>query len=115
MDISDTRYLVKLAARSRLCEHCATPFFAGRSDQRFCTDRCRLRHWRNLRSTPSPCTETGQERLADISSKLDRLEAQLAELRQAHVALSEALTHCRCTISNQAPDLAEPSNDSDRS
>ncbi|MFF1821489.1 hypothetical protein ACFVWG_29575 [Kribbella sp. NPDC058245] len=46
-------------------------------------------------------------------AKLDRLEAQVAELRQIHVALSEAFTHCRCTMSNQAPDLPEPPNDSD--
>lgn len=34
----------------RACEHCAAFFIARRSDQRFCSDRCRLRHWRLLRS-----------------------------------------------------------------
>ncbi|GAA3129108.1 hypothetical protein GCM10010530_57680 [Kribbella aluminosa] len=34
----------------RACEHCAAFFIARRSDQRFCSDRCRLRNWRLQKS-----------------------------------------------------------------
>lgn len=36
--------------KDRACEHCAAFFIARRSDQRFCSDRCRLRHWRLQKS-----------------------------------------------------------------
>lgn len=41
----------------RACEHCAAFFIAGRSDQRFCSDRCRLRHWRLQKSATNAATE----------------------------------------------------------
>lgn len=46
--------------RDRACEHCAVFFMARRSDQRFCTDRCRLRHWRLLKATLSAATPEAQ-------------------------------------------------------
>ncbi|MBP2354945.1 hypothetical protein JOF29_006055 [Kribbella aluminosa] len=43
----------------RACEHCAVSFIARRSDQRFCSDRCRLRHWRLQKSAASVTTNEG--------------------------------------------------------
>ncbi|GAA3598517.1 hypothetical protein GCM10022235_82890 [Kribbella ginsengisoli] len=36
--------------RLRACECCAAPFYAHRSDRRFCSDRCRLKKWRSLQT-----------------------------------------------------------------
>jgi hypothetical protein len=100
MDNSANRYLANLDARRRVCEHCATTFTAGRSDQRFCTDLCRVRHWRSRKSIPSACGASGQQRLDALRTEIDRLEAQVAELWQVHVALHEALGTCRCPQAN---------------
>lgn len=100
MDNSASQYLANLDERRRVCEHCATAFVAGRSDQRFCTDLCRLRHWRSRKTIPSACGAGGQQRLDALRTEIDRLEVQIAELRQVHVALHEALATCRCAQSS---------------
>jgi hypothetical protein len=100
MDDSTSQYLAILDARRRVCEHCATTFIAGRSDQRFCTDLCRLRRWRSRKTTPSACDAGGQQRLDALRAEIDRLEVQIAELRQVHAALREALATCRCAQSS---------------
>lgn len=41
----------------RACEHCGAFFIARRSDRRFCSDRCRLRHWRMLKSGLGPMAD----------------------------------------------------------
>jgi hypothetical protein len=100
MDNSASQYLANLDARRRVCEHCEATFNPGRSDQRFCTDLCRLRRWRMRKSTPSPCTEAGQQRLAALGANLDRLQAQITELRQLNAALHDALATCDCAESS---------------
>ncbi|GAA1658205.1 hypothetical protein GCM10009744_59280 [Kribbella alba] len=100
MDNSSSKYLAILDARGRVCEHCASTFIAGRSDQRFCTDLCRLRHWRCRKTTPSACDAGGQQRLDAMRAEVDRLEAQITDLRQTHAALREALATCQCAQSS---------------
>lgn len=100
MDKSASQHLAHLDARRRACEHCATTFIAGRSDQRFCTDLCRLRHWRRRKSVPPACGAYSQQRLDALRAEIDRLEVQVAELRQVHVALREALATYRCAQSS---------------
>jgi hypothetical protein len=97
MDDSVSKYLANLDARRRMCEHCAATFIVGRSDQRFCTDLCRLRRWRSRKANSSARGAGGQQRLDALSAEIDRLEAQIADLRQVHVALREALATCGCT------------------
>jgi hypothetical protein len=63
MDNSSSQYFASLDARRRVCEHCASTFVAGRSDQRFCTDLCRLRRWRSRKTNPTACAANGQQRL----------------------------------------------------
>lgn len=99
MDNSSSQYLAILDARRRVCEHCASTFVAGRSDQRFCTDLCRLRRWRSRKTISTACASNGQQRLDALHSEIDRLEAQIAELRQVHLALRETLANCQCTQS----------------
>lgn len=38
------------ASHEPACAYCGALFTARRSSRRFCTDRCRLRHWRLLKS-----------------------------------------------------------------
>lgn len=80
----------------RACEHCAAFFIARRSDQRFCSDRCRLRHWRLLKSAlrasaaeGSPAdlpTQTAREVLLSLLGEdvplavVDRARRAVAEL-----------------------------------
>lgn len=99
MDDSVSKYLANLDARRRVCEHCAATFIAGRSDQRFCTDLCRLRRWRSRKAISPARGASGQQRLDALSAEIDRLEAQVAELRQVHLALREIVTTCQCTRS----------------
>jgi hypothetical protein len=99
MDNSSSQYLAILDARRRVCEHCASTFIAGRSDQRFCTDLCRLRRWRSRKTIPTACAANGQQRLDALHTEIDRLEAQVAELRQVHLALRETLATCQYTQS----------------
>jgi hypothetical protein len=99
MDNSSSQYFAILDARRRVCEHCASTFVAGRSDQRFCTDLCRLRRWRSRKTIPAACAANSQQRLDALHAEIDRLEAQVAELRQVHLALREILATCQCTQS----------------
>lgn len=46
------------------CEHCAAFFIARRSDQRFCSDRCRLRQWRLMKATLSASAPEGHSAAA---------------------------------------------------
>ena len=109
MDNPTSHHLANLDSRRRACEHCNAIFTAGRSDQRFCTDLCRLRRWRIRKSTPSPCSETGQQRLDALGANLDRLQAEIAELRRLQTALQDALATCQCAHSSPG-DHTEPSD-----
>lgn len=59
----------------------------ARSDQRFCSNSCRLHRWRTLQKTRAPATESSQKLVDLLRSELDRLELQVAELGQANTAL----------------------------
>ncbi|WP_328522914.1 hypothetical protein [Kribbella sp. NBC_00359] len=88
--------------KDRACEHCAAFFVARRSDQRFCSDRCRLRHWRLQKSAANAAvaerssiashTETIRKILlglvdacppAVVAEQLQPAFAELANLDQA--------------------------------
>jgi hypothetical protein len=104
MDNSSSQYLAILNARRRVCEHCASTFVVGRSDQRFCTDLCRLRRWRSRKTDHSACAAGGQQRLDALLREIDRLEVEIAELWQVHMALREVLATCKCA----QPRIDEP-------
>ncbi|NUR97931.1 MAG: hypothetical protein HOV67_22080 [Kribbellaceae bacterium] len=82
----------------RACEHCAAFFIARRSDQRFCSDRCRLRHWR-LRKSASDAVPEERSSVAPPTQKIreillgligaDPRTAVAEELRTAFAELNE--------------------------
>lgn len=114
MDSPTSHHLADLASRKRACEHCNAIFTTGRSDQRFCTDLCRLRRWRIRKSAPPPCSETGQQRLAALGANLDRLQAEITELRRLQSALQDALATCLCAQSSPSDHTLEPSDTTPR-
>ncbi|WP_432887803.1 hypothetical protein ACQPYH_06095 [Kribbella sp. CA-245084] len=92
--------------KDRACEHCAAFFIARRSDHRFCSDRCRLRHWRLQKSAANAAlherysiashTQTIRKILlglidagprASVAEQLRAAFAELAKLEQASVRL----------------------------
>jgi hypothetical protein len=79
------------AARTTLCEQCAATFIMARSDQRFCSDSCRLRRWRTLRKTARPEPKIDQKYVDQLRSEVTRLAHQVAELRFANDQLRAAL------------------------
>jgi hypothetical protein len=77
--------------RKHVCQHCAETYIAARSDQRFCSDWCRLRHWRS-RKKLQPTTPTGQDpRIKGLLAEIDRLQRQTTELQRSNAALRESL------------------------
>lgn len=58
------------ASEARFCVGCGTPL-TGRK-QRFCSDRCRMRHRRTARAARRQCL------LANLRQALSALEAELA-------------------------------------
>jgi predicted nucleic acid-binding Zn ribbon protein len=86
------------AARKHVCEHCAAVFKATRSDQRFCSDLCRLRHWRSRRALQSMSEAIDAGRLAALVAEVDRLGLQVAELQQANATLREALSQTQLQL-----------------
>jgi hypothetical protein len=77
--------------RQHVCVHCGETYIAVRSDQRFCSDYCRLRHWRS-RKTVQPTTPSGRaQRIETLLAEIDRLQRQTAELQRANAALRESL------------------------
>ena len=54
----------------------------------------------------SACAAGGQQRLDTLLREIDRLEVQIAELRQVHMALREVFATCKCAqpgIEESAP------------
>jgi hypothetical protein len=82
----------------RACEHCAAFFIARRSDQRFCSDRCRLRHWRLQKSATDAATEERSSSAAHTQairkillrlSKASSSSTAAEQLREAFAELAE--------------------------
>lgn len=80
------------AARTVLCEQCSAAFIMARSDQRFCSDSCRLRRWRTVRKAARTEPEIDQKYVEQLRSEVARLERQVAELRHANDQLRAALS-----------------------
>jgi hypothetical protein len=77
--------------RQHVCGHCGETYIAARSDQRFCSDYCRLRHWRS-RKTLQPTIPSGRaQRVETLLAEIDRLQRQTGELQRANAALRESL------------------------
>jgi predicted nucleic acid-binding Zn ribbon protein len=78
-----------LSARQHVCEHCGDTYTAARSDQRFCSDHCRLRNWRSRRRVRS-AEAIEAEYITVLLAEVDRLQHQVTELQQANATLREA-------------------------
>lgn len=83
-----------LTARQHVCEHCASTYTASRSDQRFCSDSCRLRNWRRRRRVPS-AEAIGAEHVRTLIAEVDRLHHQVTELQHANATLRDALSRAQ--------------------
>ncbi|MEV0790440.1 DUF2116 family Zn-ribbon domain-containing protein [Kribbella sp. NPDC050459] len=86
-----------LTTRQHVCEHCGDAFTAARSDQRFCSDRCRLRHWRSRRQVRS-AEAIEAEHVAVLLAEVGRLQRQVSELQRANATLREALNRAQTRL-----------------
>jgi predicted nucleic acid-binding Zn ribbon protein len=86
-----------LTARQHVCEHCSDTYSAARSDQRFCSDRCRLRHWRSRRRVRS-AEAIEAEGVRTLTAEVARLQHQVAELQHANATLREALSRAQMRL-----------------
>ncbi|WP_133788398.1 DUF2116 family Zn-ribbon domain-containing protein [Kribbella sp. VKM Ac-2571] len=86
-----------LSARQHVCEHCGDTYTAARSDQRFCSDRCRLRHWRSRRRVRS-AEAIEAEHVTVLLAEVGRLQHQVTELQRANVSLREALSSAQTRL-----------------
>jgi len=91
MNIPQPPEIANSSYRTNVCEQCSAHFEMTRSDQRFCSDLCRLRRWRTLRKTRLTPTETTRNLVDALRADVARLESQTAELRQANAALRQQL------------------------
>lgn len=81
--------------RTRACEYCAAVFVARRSDRRFCSDRCRLRHWRSRRTAASGALRDDHQLLDALRAEIDQLHREVADLRRALTELEQEFTRLR--------------------
>ncbi|GAA3111731.1 hypothetical protein GCM10010530_38320 [Kribbella aluminosa] len=91
-----------LTARQHVCEHCGDAYTAARSDQRFCSDSCRLRNWRRRRRVLS-AEAIEAEHVTVLLAEVDRLRHQVAELQQSNAALREALSEAQKAFITEVP------------
>jgi predicted nucleic acid-binding Zn ribbon protein len=84
-------------ARQHVCAHCAATYTAARSDQRFCSDRCRLRHWRSRRRVRAIEARDTEDVIA-LVAEVDRLQRQVTELQGANAVLREALSRAQMRL-----------------
>ncbi|MEV0290708.1 DUF2116 family Zn-ribbon domain-containing protein [Kribbella sp. NPDC050820] len=85
------------AARHHVCEHCADTYTPARSDQRFCSDRCRLRHWRSRKRVRS-AEAIEAEHITGLLAEVDRLQHQVSELQRVNGTLREALRRAQTRL-----------------
>ncbi|WP_433169153.1 hypothetical protein [Kribbella sp. CA-247076] len=90
-----------LTARQHVCEHCADTYTAGRSDQRFCSDR-RLRNWRSRRRVRS-AEVVEAEQVTVLLAEVDRLQHQVTELQQANAMLRQAFSQAQKRLIAEMP------------
>ncbi|MFD3402176.1 hypothetical protein ACFWUU_15915 [Kribbella sp. NPDC058693] len=90
MDDLPSAFGCDLTARQHVCEHCGDAYAAARSDQRFCSDRRRLRNWRSRKRVRS-AEAIDAEHVAVLLAEVDRLQHQVAELQRVNAILREAL------------------------
>ena len=74
----------------------AATFIATRSDRRFCSDRCRLRHWRQARSRVSDTSNQVSSNQADLLLVLGGLRQEVAELRTRVEAMQQTIDQRTC-------------------
>jgi predicted nucleic acid-binding Zn ribbon protein len=91
-----------LTARQHVCEHCGDTYTAARSDQRFCSDSCRLRNWRRRRRVRS-AEAIEAEHVTVLLAEVDRLRHQVTELQQANATLREALSKAQKAFITEMP------------
>lgn len=65
---------VRSGARISVCEQCSACFEMARSDQRFCSSFCRLRHWRTAQRSKGLTVEADHQLFALLRSELARIE-----------------------------------------
>ena len=86
-----------LSARQHVCGHCGDTYTAARSDQRFCSDRCRLRHWRSRRRVRS-AEAIEAEHVRELMAEIERMERQVVELQGANATLRKALSRVQLRL-----------------
>lgn len=91
-----------LTARQHVCEHCAATYIAARSDQRFCSDRCRLRDWRGRKRVRS-AEAIEAEHVTRLLAEVRRLQSQVTELQRANATLREALSRAQTRLITDLP------------
>lgn len=92
-----------LTTRQHVCEQCADTYTAARSDQRFCSDLCRLHHWRSRKRVRS-AQAIEAEHVAVLLAEVDRLQRQTTELQHANATLREALSRAqKLLLTAQSP------------
>ncbi|MFG1625448.1 DUF2116 family Zn-ribbon domain-containing protein [Kribbella sp. NPDC049227] len=86
-----------LTALHHVCEHCADSYTAARSDQRFCSDHCRLRHWRSRKRVRS-AEAIEAKHVTTLLTEVDRLQHQVTELQRSNASLREALKRAQTRL-----------------
>ncbi|MEV4264571.1 DUF2116 family Zn-ribbon domain-containing protein [Kribbella sp. NPDC049584] len=86
-----------LTARQHVCEHCADTYTASRSDQRFCSDRCRLRNWRSRKRVRS-AEALEAEHVTLLLTEVVRLQHQVTELQRANANLRDAVRRAQTRL-----------------
>lgn len=91
MDNPDAPFEAISDAREHVCQHCAASFIAARSDQRFCSDYCRLRDWRSRKTLQPSSPSSDPGRIDTLLAEINRLQRQVAELQRTNASLREGL------------------------
>jgi predicted nucleic acid-binding Zn ribbon protein len=86
-----------LSARQHVCGHCGDTYTAARSDQRFCSDRCRVRHWRSRRRVRS-AEAIEADHVRELLAEIDRLQRQITELQGANATLRDVLSRTQMRL-----------------
>lgn len=91
MDDPASSYRPSSLARTHVCQDCASTFIAGRSDQRFCSDLCRGRHWRSRQALRLE-SRIDTDEMRGLRAEVDRLLREVAQLREFNGFLRRCLS-----------------------